>query len=128
MTENNVSMKLYNGDIGICNYDEDEKLVVSFQQPNGEVKKILPTRVPAHELAFAITIHKSQGSEFEECLCVLPDKVHPGLSKELVYTAITRAKEKIKICCSYEVFNYALEHKVDRTGGLFEKLSREKSC
>ena len=126
--KNNTAMKLYNGDIGICLYDKDsEKLAVFFQCSDGEIKKILPTRVPAHETAFAMTIHKSQGSEFEECLCVLPDKINPVLSKELIYTAITRAREKLKILSSYTVFCYALEQKIDRTGGLFEKLTRQKN-
>ena len=124
VTENNTAMKLYNGDIGICLFDkESEKLAVFFQQSDGEIKTVLPSRVPAHETAFAMTIHKSQGSEFDECLCVLSDKITPVLSKELIYTAITRAKKKLKILSSYPVFCHALEQKVERYGGLFEKLS-----
>lgn len=125
MTENNTGMSLYNGDIGICLYDKKSgKLSVFFQCPDGEIKKISPTRMPAHETAFAITIHKSQGSEFDECLCILPDKINPVLSKELIYTAITRAKKKLRILSSRSIFYHALEQKVDRSGGLYEKITK----
>lgn len=122
--ENNAAMQLFNGDIGICLYDETiRKLAVFFQRADGSIKKLLPSRIPAHETVFAMTIHKSQGSEFDECLCVLADKINPVLTKELIYTAITRAKTKLKISTSYTVFSQALRQKVIRYGGLFEKLT-----
>jgi len=123
VTQNNASMQLYNGDIGLCLYDKEaEKLAVYFLCSDGSVKKVLPSRVPEHETVFAMTIHKSQGSEFEECLCVLPDTINPVLTKELIYTAITRAKNKLKISGSYAVFSQAIQRRVVRTGGLHEKL------
>jgi len=70
-----------------------------------------------------MTIHKSQGSEFDECLCVLPETINPVLTKELIYTAITRAKTKLKIATNYAVFSQTLHRRVERTGGLFEKLA-----
>ena len=124
VTQNNAAMQLYNGDIGLCLIDEvTGKHAVYFLRPDGSIKKVLPSRVPTHETVFAMTIHKSQGSEFDQCLCVLPDKINPVLSKELVYTAITRAKIKLKIRSSHAVFRQALQQKVERTGGLFEKLT-----
>ncbi|MCF6251492.1 MAG: exodeoxyribonuclease V subunit alpha [Methylococcaceae bacterium] len=122
--QNNVSMQLYNGDIGICLYDsQKDKNAVFFLRSDGSIKKILPSRVPAHETVFAMTIHKSQGSEFDECLCVLADKINPVLTKELIYTAITRAKKRLKILSSYSIFSQTLQQKVVRSGGLLEKLT-----
>lgn len=124
ITQNNASMQLYNGDIGLCLYDEEaRKLMVYFVRSDGGIRKVLPSRVPEHETVFAMTIHKSQGSEFDECLCVLPDKINPVLTKELIYTAITRAKTKINISTGYEVFSQALQQRVTRAGGLVEKLT-----
>jgi exodeoxyribonuclease V alpha subunit len=122
--QNNAGMQLYNGDIGLCLFDKEAgRLAVYFLRADGGIKKVLPSRVPRHETVFAMTIHKSQGSEFDECLCVLPPAINPVLTKELIYTAITRAKIKLKIAASYEVFSQALRRRVERTGGLFEKLS-----
>ena len=123
VTQNNAVMQLYNGDIGLCLMDKvSGKHAVYFLRPDGSIKKVLPSRIPMHETVFAMTIHKSQGSEFDQCLCVLPDEINPVLSKELIYTAITRAKIKLKIRSSHAVFRQALLQKVERTGGLFEKL------
>jgi len=127
VTQNNAAMQLYNGDIGICLLDKDQqKLAVYFLRPDGGVRKVLPSRVPEHETVFAMTIHKSQGSEFDECLCVLPTVINPVLSKELIYTAITRAKSRVKIASSYAIFSQALQRRVNRTGGLYEKLIKEE--
>lgn len=126
VTQNNTEMQLYNGDIGICLRDKYSTKQVFFLRSDGSTKKIRPSRIPAHETVFAMTIHKSQGSEFDECLCVLSDEINPVLSKELVYTAVTRAKKRLKIFSSYLVFCQSLEKKVVRTGGLPEKLSAEK--
>ncbi len=123
IAQNNSAIQLYNGDIGICLFDkESAKLAVFFLRPDGSIKKVLPSRVPEHETVFAMTIHKSQGSEFDECVCVLADKINPVLSKELIYTAITRAKTRLKIVSSYLVFSQTLQQSVVRTGGLLEKL------
>lgn len=128
VTQNNPVMHLFNGDIGLCLLDEEtSRLAVFFLCPNGDVKKIIPGRLPRHETVFAMTIHKSQGSEFDECLCVLADSVNPVLTKELVYTAITRAKTKLKIVSEYSIFNQTLEKTVDRAGGLVAKLMADKS-
>ena len=124
VTKNDTSMQLYNGDIGLYLYDKNAaKYVVFFLKADGSIKKLIPSRLPAHETVFAMTIHKSQGSEFDECLCVLPDKVNPVLTKELVYTAITRAKKKLILFCEQSVFRLALQQKVERTGGLLDKLT-----
>lgn len=128
VTENSPNFQLYNGDVGIClNDQETSKLTVFFLRADGHVKKVNPSRMPAHETAFAMTIHKSQGSEFTECVCVLADKMNPVLNKELLYTAITRAKEKLSLVCTQAIFCQAVQQNIIRSSGLFEKLTAKSS-
>jgi len=124
VTQNNAALHLFNGDIGICMPDKERggKLMVFFQRPDGSVKKYLPTRIPHCETVFAMTIHKSQGSEFDEVLIVLPETVNPVLTKELLYTAITRAKETVRLFADEAVFNETVRQKVERVTGLADKL------
>jgi len=124
VTQNNPSLNLYNGDIGICMPDSLSagKLMVYFQRPDGSVKKYLPARVPPCETVFAMTIHKSQGSEFEEVLIVLPEAINPVLTKELLYTAITRAKKTIKVVAGEAVFTETVRQKIERITGLVDKF------
>jgi exodeoxyribonuclease V alpha subunit len=125
VTQNNAAMHLYNGDIGICMPDKDQggKHMVFFQRADGTVKKYLPTRLPHCETVFAMTIHKSQGSEFEEVLIALPDTVNPVLTKELLYTAITRAKKTLKLIADEAVFAATVKQKIQRNTGLVDKFS-----
>ncbi|MGR9073372.1 MAG: exodeoxyribonuclease V subunit alpha [Gammaproteobacteria bacterium] len=124
VTQNDAGMQLYNGDIGICLRDGGNggKLAVFFERPDGSVKKCLPSRLPHCETVFAMTIHKSQGSEFDEVVIVLPDTVGPILTKELLYTAITRARKRVTIVGERRIFCETVKRKVDRRGGLREKL------
>ena len=122
--QNNPGLGLFNGDIGICLFDQelDNNLMVYFQHPDGSVRKYLPSRLPSCETVFALTIHKSQGSEFEEIVIVLPEKINPVLSKELLYTAITRAKRLVKIVAEKEIFTAAVSQKSVRNTGLAIKI------
>jgi len=124
VTQNNPALHLYNGDIGICMPDSFSagKVMVFFQRADGSVKKYLPARVPHCETVFAMTIHKSQGSEFEEVLIVLPEAINPVLTKELLYTAITRAKKTIKLNAGEVVFIATVRQKIDRVTGLVDKF------
>jgi exodeoxyribonuclease V alpha subunit len=117
ITENNATLQLYNGDIGLC-LREDEKLLVCFQQPDGSIKRYLPSRITACETVFAMTIHKSQGSEFEEVCVLLPEVSNAVLTKELLYTAITRAKETVTVVATSAVFMTTVQRKVERVTGL----------
>lgn len=123
-TQNDPALHIYNGDIGLCLSDPEQtgKLMVYFQRPDGSFKKILPSRLPHCETVFAMTIHKSQGSEFDEVLIVLPDQINPILTKELLYTAITRAKRSVKLAAARTVFMQAVRQQVERYGGLVEKV------
>lgn len=126
ITQNHAALQLYNGDIGLCLPDknqQNQRLMVFFLRPDGSVKTVLPTRLPPCETVFAMTIHKSQGSEFDEVLLVLPDKMNPVLTKELVYTAITRAKKTVKIAAEQAIFSQALAQRIIRYSGLPDKLT-----
>lgn len=122
VTQNNPALHLYNGDIGLCLLEQD-MLIVCFQAADGSIKRYLPTRIPACETVFAMTIHKSQGSEFDHVLIALPDNINAILTKELLYTAITRAKESIKIVADKTVFMQTIQQGVERVTGLASKLN-----
>jgi exodeoxyribonuclease V alpha subunit len=122
--QNNPALHLYNGDMGIClpDHEQNGNLMVFFQRPDGVVKKHLPARMPTCETVFAMTVHKSQGSEFDEVLIVLPETINSVLSKELLYTAITRARKKIKIVAEESVFTATINRKMERVTGLENKF------
>ena len=124
ITRNHAGMQLYNGDVGICLADpqQDQQLMVYFERPDGSVKSFLPSRLPSCETVFAMTIHKSQGSEFDQVVIVLPDRMNPVLTKELIYTGITRARKQVKIVTRTEIFKTTIQTKVVRRGGLAQRL------
>lgn len=124
VTRNDYSLDLYNGDIGICLADREGQLKVYFQQPDGSIMGVLPNRLPLCETVFAMTIHKSQGSEFNNILVVLPDCANRVLSRELVYTAVTRARKRVEIMVEQEVFELSIQRRVERYSGLKKMLMR----
>ncbi|MBY7975239.1 exodeoxyribonuclease V subunit alpha [Vibrio fluvialis] len=125
VTRNDHGLGLYNGDIGIClrdEQDEQQRLKVYFELPDGSVKAVLPSRVPQHETAYAMTIHKSQGSEFEFTVMILPPEFSPILTRELIYTGITRAKKQLALYCDMGVLKRGIKLKTQRASGLVERL------
>ena len=123
ISRNDPSLGLFNGDIGLCLYDaERDQMRVWFEQSDGSIRPVMPGRLPEHETVYAMTIHKSQGSEFAHVMIVLPLKNNPLLSRELLYTAITRAKEKVDIAALPEVFKYTVNQQVQRQSGLRAKM------
>jgi exodeoxyribonuclease V alpha subunit len=104
ITNNDYQTKLYNGDVGLClDIEGTGELRVYFQSEDG-FRDFNCSRIPAHQTAFAMTVHKSQGSEFSDVLFLLPDGDSKVLSKALVYTAVTRAKEQVEIWGKQLVF------------------------
>ena len=120
MQRNNYSLGLMNGDIGITLTDPDNgQLRVVFQLADGSLKWVLPSRLTEVETAFAITVHKSQGSEFTHCCLVLPADNSPLLSRELLYTGITRAKQQFSLLCANPaLLQQAIARRVARSSGL----------
>ncbi len=122
ITENNATLQLYNGDIGLCLYDENNEVKVFFPRPDGSFQGYSPARLPHCETVFAMTIHKSQGSEFEEVCVCLPEYMQTILTKELLYTGITRAKERIKLVTTEAIFTATVQASVTRVTGLVEQF------
>ena len=123
ITENDYTHKLFNGDTGIIlNDPATGNLRAFFAASDGTVRAIPPEFLPKHETAFAMTIHKSQGSEFDRVLMVLPPKDNTLLTKELIYTGITRAKQSVTIWSDESVFSAAVKRRTERRSGLREML------
>lgn len=120
MQRNNYSLGLMNGDIGITLQDPlSGQLRVVFQLSDGTLKWVLPSRLTEVDTAFAITVHKSQGSEFTHCCLVLPPDNSPILSRELLYTGITRAKQHFTLLCANPaLLQQAIARRVSRSSGL----------
>jgi len=118
VTKNYHELDLFNGDIGII---RDHK--AWFLDEKGEPRSVAPGLIAEVETVFAMTIHKSQGSEFDQVLMILPDKAEVQiLTRELIYTGITRAKTKLIIQGRLDVLQSALSRKVNRVSQLKEKL------
>jgi len=123
VTRNDYNLKLFNGDIGVVLPDSvSGEPRAFFPGPDDEVREFLPLRLPEHETAYALTVHKSQGSEFDRVLFILPDRESPVLSRELLYTGITRARESVELWFEEKVFRAALSRRVRRTSGLLDAL------
>lgn len=124
VSRNDYALRLFNGDVGIALPDATGELGVFFAGADGSVRRIAPARVPECATAFAMTVHKSQGSEFDEVTVVLPDEPSPVLTRELVYTAVTRAASRLVMWGSAAVLRAALEARVQRDSGLAERLGK----
>ncbi|MFH0974552.1 MAG: exodeoxyribonuclease V subunit alpha [Spirochaetota bacterium] len=123
ITQNDYSIRLFNGDTGIMFTDaEDGIMRFSTQSADGSIRKILPLKLPEHETAFAITVHKSQGSEFDNVLLILPNYAGPVLTRELLYTAVTRARKKIQIYGNPDTLRYMINNPAARISGLRDAL------
>jgi len=124
ITRNDYTLRLFNGDMGIVLSDPsvNNELRVFFPAIDGTIKKFHPFRLPEHETVYAMTVHKSQGSEFDKVLLVLPDRESPVLTRELIYTSITRAKKSVEIWGNENVFRTAVSRYIERTSGLRDAL------
>lgn len=129
MTKNDYALGLMNGDLGLtlpwrdAQYPEEERLRVVFLRDDAKLVWVLPTRLSTVETAFAMTVHKSQGSEFKRVALVLPPKFSPVLTRELIYTGLTRTKSYFALFAeNREVWRQALRTKMQRSGALAERL------
>ena len=122
VTRNDYHLHLMNGDVGQC-LPTPNGLRVAFSDGKGGVRWVLPSRLDAVETVFAMTVHKSQGSEYDQVLMVLPDREAPVLTRELLYTGITRAKSQLTWWVPRaSVLWAAANQRVTRSGGLAEAL------
>ncbi len=122
ITRNDYDLGLYNGDIGVVVRDTSGELRVAFEAREGGIRFLLPSRLPSHETSFVMTVHKSQGSEFQQVMLLLPEQWQPVITRELIYTAITRAKERFVLLTQSEVWHIGLKSRVVRASGLRDAL------
>ena len=121
---NDYNLKLFNGDIGVTFPDPEfqDEMRVFFSSDDNRMRRVLPSRLPGHETAYAMTVHKSQGSEFGRVLLILPEKDSPILTRELLYTGLTRARDHVEIWSSESVLRSAIARRAARTSGLRDAL------
>ena len=125
ITRNNYQLGLFNGDVGITMPGAqagEKELFVYFPEDTGGLRRFQIHQLPEHETVYAMTVHKSQGSEFDEVLFILPDKDFSILTRELIYTALTRARKKIRIWGNRSIIRNAIARKIERTSGLRDAL------
>ena len=124
IAQNDYQLKLFNGDIGILMLDENGQLKAVFIDEQGSERAFSPARLPAHDKVYVMTIHKSQGSEFNYTAMVLPpaNQATAGINRQLVYTGITRAKNTFELVADKKVLLMAMNKSVSRASGLYERL------
>ena len=128
IVRNDYNIGLFNGDLGIVLTDiVTGELRVFFRGEGEEVLNFAPGRLPAHEPAFALTVHKSQGSEFHDALVILPERDAPVLTRELLYTGITRVRETVEVWSSEEILRQTIGRKIERSSGLMERLWKDQA-
>ncbi|HDR15344.1 MAG TPA: exodeoxyribonuclease V subunit alpha [Desulfobacteraceae bacterium] len=123
VTSNDYSLNLFNGDLGVILPDPSaEGRRRAFFRTGGVIRSIAPAGLPEHETVYAMTVHKSQGAEFDEALIILPDRGSPVLTRELIYTALTRARSRVEVWGRPEVFIKAVGSLTRRASGLGHRL------
>lgn len=123
VTKNYYDLQLFNGDIGLVRRDAEGQLRVWFETKSGELRQVPPAFLDRVETAYAMTVHKSQGSEFDAVAVVLPPQADlPILTRELLYTAITRAKKSVHILASELSISACVNRKVERVSGIADRL------
>lgn len=119
IARNDSALGLFNGDIGVA-LDRGQGTRVWFPLPDGTIKSVQPSRLPEHDTAWAMTVHKSQGSEFDHAALILPGQVVPVVTRELVYTAITRARRRLSLYADERILAQAIATRTERRSGLSE--------
>ena len=128
ITQNDYQLQLYNGDVGILLPDFEAKentkqLWAWFIGKENTLRRFAPARLPQHEAAYAMTVHKSQGSEFDRVLFILPNGDSPVLTRELIYTGLTRARSQVELWWNEAVFVKAVARRAERNSGLRDLLT-----
>jgi exodeoxyribonuclease V alpha subunit len=126
MKRNDYHHHLFNGDVGITmvGYAADglAQVRVAFPDGRGEMRSLVPEQLPDHETVYAMSVHKSQGTEFQRVVLILPDRDSPLLTRELIYTAVTRARQTVEIWGRQDILMAAVQRRIHRASGLRNKL------
>jgi len=121
ITANDQATGLFNGDVGVTTISGGQARVW-FRDGTGRPRAVAPARLPAHQTAWAMTVHKAQGSEFGQVVLVLPDDDTRLLTRELLYTGVTRARTSVDIVGDPELLRVAIERATVRASGLAARL------
>ncbi|MGI8683766.1 MAG: exodeoxyribonuclease V subunit alpha [Acidimicrobiales bacterium] len=121
VTENDYGLRLFNGDTGVVVALEDGRAGAAFER-RGELVHVSPSRLQAVETVHAMTVHKSQGSQFDEVTVLLPDPAAPILTRELLYTAVTRARRRLTVVGTEAAIRAAVGRPIARASGLERRL------
>jgi exodeoxyribonuclease V alpha subunit len=121
VTENDHAIRLYNGDTGVVVTSASGRPTAAFER-QGEIVHFSPTRLAAIETVYAMTVHKSQGSQFATAAVLLPDPASPILTRELLYTAVTRAQTHLILAGTEEAVRAAVDRPIARASGLRRRL------
>ncbi|MCA0239858.1 MAG: exodeoxyribonuclease V subunit alpha [Proteobacteria bacterium] len=119
---NEPALRLANGDVGLALPDAEGRLQVVFALSDGALHRVAPARLPAHQSAFALTVHKAQGSEFDALLLLMPERRSAVATRELLYTAVTRARRRVTVAGSAAVLGSALQQPTRRHSGLLARI------
>ena len=120
--KNHYGLQLFNGDTGIVWPDEEGRPWAWFARPDGTLVPVAPSRLPAHDTAYAATVHQAQGSEFAQVLLLLPLQDNRILSRELVYTGLTRARRQLTLADPASLLAGAVSRRAVRYSGLTASL------
>jgi exodeoxyribonuclease V alpha subunit len=121
ITENDHTLRLFNGDVGVVVQGDTRPMIAAFER-GGEVVTVSPTRLAAVDTVYAMTVHKSQGSQFHTVAFVVPTSGSRLLTRELLYTGVTRAQERLILLGSEEPIRAAIERPITRASGLRRAL------
>ena len=126
ITRTDRTLKLRNGDVGIVGVDPDDptgRLAWFPGERDPALRRFRTAALPEHDTVYATTVHKAQGSEYDEVLVILPDKRSPVVTRELLYTAVTRARSRVRVLGSAAVIEAAVGVTIERMTGLRQKLA-----
>ena len=121
VTENDYSLRLYNGDTGVVVAGPEGRPVAAFER-DGEILEVSPSRLAAIDTVYAMTIHKAQGSQYDAVAVVLPGPDSPLLTRELLYTAVTRGTVQVTVVGGEDSVRTAVERPIARASGLPHRL------
>ncbi|QBB70575.1 exodeoxyribonuclease V subunit alpha [Pseudolysobacter antarcticus] len=123
ITENDHALRLYNGDSGVLLIDTQQRLRAWFADTQHGVRGLSANQLPAFELGYAMTVHKAQGSEYDTVLVLLPPQPHPLLTREWLYTALSRARKQLIVIGSESVLRAAIGSPAQRWSGLAAQIT-----
>jgi exodeoxyribonuclease V alpha subunit len=121
VTENDYSLRLYNGDTGVVVAGAEGRPVAAFER-DGDILEVSPSRLAAIDTVYAMTIHKAQGSQFDTVAVLLPGPESRVLTRELLYTAVSRGQKRVILAGTEAAIRTAVSRPISRSSGLRERL------